>query len=155
MQPAIELATKGFAITAQQAGEFNRYQERFKKHNPLGAAIIREAAWKEGDLFVQSELAETLKRIAEQGRDGFYKGKTAEYIVAEMKRGNGIVSMEDLANYQAAWRTPIVGNYKNYKIISMPPPSRGGVALLALLQSVEKYPLAKWDSNTTAPYGLW
>lgn len=144
LQPAIELATKGFAITAQQAGEFNRYQERFKKHNPLGAAIIREAAWKEGDLFVQADLAETLTRIAAHGRDGFYKGKTAEYIVAEMKRGNGIMSMEDLANYQAAWRTPIVGNYKNYKIISMPPPSSGGVALLALLQSVEKYPLAKW-----------
>ncbi|MVZ65620.1 gamma-glutamyltransferase [Sphingobacterium sp. DK4209] len=144
LQPAIELASKGFPITEQQAGEFNRYQERFKKHNPNGAAIIREASWKPGDLFIQSALAETLKRIAEQGRDGFYKGKTADYIVAEMKRGNGIISLEDLANYQAVWRIPIVGTYKGYKVTSMPPPSSGGVALMALLQSVEKYPLAKW-----------
>lgn len=144
LQPAIELAEGGFPITAQQAGEFNRYQERFKKHNPNGAAIIRDDEWKAGDLFVQKELGETLRRIADQGRDGFYKGKTAEYIVAEMKKGNGIISLEDLANYQAVWRTPIVGNYKGYKVISMPPPSSGGVALMALLQSVEKYPLARW-----------
>lgn len=144
LQPAIDLASKGFAITKQQAGEFNRYQERFKKFNPNGAAIIRDAEWKEGDNFVQLELAETLKRIAEQGRDGFYKGKTAEFIVAEMKRGNGIISLKDLEDYQAAWRDPIVGMYKNYKIISMPPPSSGGVALMALLQSVQNYPLKKW-----------
>lgn len=144
VQPAIDLATKGFPITKQQAGEFNRYKARFQKFNPNGAAIIRDAEWKEGDLFVQSELAETLKRIAEQGRDGFYKGKTAEYIIDEMKRGNGIISLKDLENYQASWRDPIVGMYKNYKVISMPPPSSGGVALMALLQSVEKYPLAKW-----------
>jgi gamma-glutamyltranspeptidase/glutathione hydrolase len=144
VQPAIDLAAKGFPITEQQAGEFNRYQERFKKFNPTGAAIIRDQEWKKGDQFVQPELAETLTRIAEQGRDGFYKGKTAEYIVAEMKRGNGIISLKDLENYQAAWRDPIVGNYKKYKVISMPPPSSGGVALMALLQSVEKYPLKKW-----------
>ena len=144
LQPAIDLASKGFAITKQQAGEFNRYKERFKKFNPNGAAIIRDAEWKEGDNFVQLELAETLKRIAEQGRDGFYKGKTAEFIVAEMKRGNGIISLKDLEDYQAAWRDPIVGMYKNYKIISMPPPSSGGVALMALLQSVQNYPLKKW-----------
>lgn len=144
VQPAIDLAAKGFPITKKQAGEFNRYQERFKKFNPDGAAIIREAEWKEGDVFVQTDLAEALTRIANEGRDGFYKGKTAELIVAEMKRGNGIMSLKDLEDYQAAWREPIIGTYKNYKIISMPPSSSGGVALMALLQSVEKYPLAKW-----------
>ncbi|MFZ4261815.1 gamma-glutamyltransferase [Sphingobacterium sp. HJSM2_6] len=144
IQPAIDLARKGFPITASQAREFNYYQERFKKINPNGAAIIREQAWKDGDVFVQQQLGETLVRIAQEGRDGFYKGKTADYIVAEMKRGNGIISHQDLLDYQAIWRKPIVGNYKNYKIISMPPPSSGGVALMGLLQSVEKYPLAKW-----------
>jgi len=144
VQPAIDLAAKGFPITERQAGEFNRYQERFKEHNPTGAAIIREMPWKEGDIFTQSALAETLTRIAQQGRDGFYKGETADFIVAEMKRGNGIISLKDLESYQASWREPVVGNYKNYRIISMPPSSSGGVALLALLQSVEKYPLAKW-----------
>lgn len=144
IQPAIELAEKGFAITAMQAREFNSYKERFVKFNPNGAAIIKDGEWKEGDVFVQQELAETLKRIATQGRDGFYKGQTADYIVAEMKRGNGIMTHSDLANYKAIWRKPIVGEYKGHKIISMPPPSSGGVALLALLQSVEKYPLAQW-----------
>lgn len=144
IQPAIELAEKGFAITEMQAREFNNYKERFIKHNPNGAAIIKAEEWKKGDIFVQQELAETLIRIAQQGRDGFYKGKTADYIVAEMKRGNGIISHKDLEDYQAIWRKPIVGEYKGHKIISMPPPSSGGVALLALLQSVEKYPLSQW-----------
>ncbi len=142
--PAIRLAKEGFPITTQQAGEFNRYKERFQQHNKQGAAIIKETEWKEGDLFVQEQLAETLERIAQYGRDGFYKGPTADYIVAEMKRGNGIISHKDLEDYQAIWRTPIVGYYKNNKIISMPPPSSGGVALLALLQSVENYPLKQW-----------
>ncbi len=144
IQPAIELAEKGFAITAMQAREFNSYKERFVKFNPNGAAIIKDGEWKEGDIFVQQELAKTLKRIATQGRDGFYKGQTADYIVAEMKRGNGIMTHSDLENYKAIWRKPIVGEYKGHKIISMPPASSGGVALLALLQSVEKYPLAQW-----------
>ena len=144
LKPAIELAEKGFPITEQQAGEFNRYKERFQKYNPNGAAIIKDTPWKKGDLFVQKELAQTLKRIAEKGRDGFYKGETADYIVAEMKRGNGIITHKDLEDYQAIWRKPIIGQYKGNKIISMPPPSSGGVALLALLQSVENYPLAKW-----------
>ena len=144
VEPAIELAEKGFAITKRQAGEFNEYKADFIKFNPNGAAIIKNDAWKEGDIFVQKELAETLKRIAKEGRDGFYKGKTADYIVAEMKRGNGIITHKDLTDYQAIWRKPTVGEYKGYKVISMPPPSSGGVALLALLQSVEKYPLAKW-----------
>ncbi len=144
VQPAIELAEKGFAITKRQASEFNEYKSDFIKFNPNGAAIIKNEEWKEGDIFVQKELAETLKRIAKDGRDGFYKGKTADYIVAEMKRGNGIITHKDLEDYQAIWRQPIVGEYKGHKIISMPPPSSGGIALLALLQSVEKYPLAKW-----------
>ncbi len=144
LQPAIDLAAKGFPITAQQAKEFNELQEDFKKLNPNGAAIIRENIWRKGDLFKQEELAQTLKRIAEKGRDGFYKGETADLIVAEMQRGNGLITHQDLENYQAVWRNPIVGYYKGHKVISMPPPSSGGVALLALLQSVEKYPLREW-----------
>lgn len=144
IRPAIDLAENGFSITSQQASEFNNYQERFKKFNPNGAAIIRNEEWDTGDLFVQTQLAGTLKRIAEQGRDGFYKGETADFIIAEMKRGNGIMTHADLANYHAVWREPIVGTYKDYKIISMPPPSSGGIALVALLQSVEQYPLRAW-----------
>ncbi|PRD46449.1 gamma-glutamyltransferase [Sphingobacterium haloxyli] len=144
INPAIDFAEKGFPITARQAKEFNNYLKRFKKFNPNGAAIIRNKDWKPGNLFVQKQLAGTLKRIANQGRDGFYKGATADFIVAEMKRGNGIITHADLADYHAVWREPIVGTYKDYKIISMPPPSSGGIALLALLQSVEQYPLQDW-----------
>lgn len=144
LAPAIKLAEEGFEITARQADEFNRYQERFIKFNPNGAAIIREEPWKEGDRFTQTQLAETLKRISDQGRDGFYTGETAELIVTEMEKGGGIITSEDLQNYQAAWRTPIVGHYKGHRIISMPPSSSGGIALLALLQSVAHYPLAEW-----------
>jgi gamma-glutamyltranspeptidase/glutathione hydrolase len=144
LQPAIDLAMNGFKITEQQASEFNRYQGEFAKFNPNGAAILRDQKWNTDDLFIQKELGETLQRIAEQGRDGFYKGKTADLIVAEMKRGNGIMSHQDLIDYEAVWRNPIVGNYKDYRIISMPPPSSGGIALLALLQSVQNYPLALW-----------
>lgn len=144
LQPAIRLATQGFEITARQADEFNAHQQEFAKYNPNGAAILKETAWVAGDIFVQAELGQTLKRIAEHGRDGFYKGETADLIVAEMKRGNGIISHQDLIDYEAVWREPIIGNYKNYTIISMPPPSSGGIALLALLQSVQQYPLAQW-----------
>lgn len=144
LAPAIQLAQQGFPITAQQAGEFNRYRERFQQHNQEGTAIIKEVPWEQGDLFIQTDLATTLQRIAQEGRNGFYKGVTADYIVQEMKRGNGIISHQDLADYEAIWRTPIVGFYKGHKIISMPPPSSGGIALLALLQSIENYPLREW-----------
>lgn len=144
LAPAISLAGNGFPITERQAKEFNTYQSRFRELNKDGAAIIRDIPWKNGDVFVQPELAKTLKRIASNGRDGFYKGETADLIVAEMERGNGIISHADLADYEAVWRDPIVGQYKQFKIISMAPPSSGGVALLALLQSVEPYPLSQW-----------
>lgn len=144
IQPAIKLASNGFKITTQQAKEFNTYQEDFKKHNPNGAAIIQDESWEEGDLFIQEELANTLRRIANEGKDGFYKGLTADLLVAEMKRGNGIITHQDLENYHAVWREPIIGFYKGHKIISMPPPSSGGIALLALLQSVEDFPLKTW-----------
>lgn len=118
--------------------------KRFQAHNQQGAAIIKDGLWQQDDLFQQTELASTLERIAQEGRDGFYKGKTADYIVEEMKRGNGIISHQDLTDYNAQWREPIVGYYRDNKIISMPPPSSGGIALLALLQSIERYPLRQW-----------
>lgn len=144
LEPSIKLAEEGFPITAMQAREFNRYKKRFVELNPNGAEIIQEAEWQEGDLFYQKALAETLRRISKEGRDGFYKGETADLIIAEMKRGNGIITKEDLGNYQAVWRKPLEGSYRGHRIISMPPSSSGGVALVALLQSVEPFPLKEW-----------
>lgn len=144
LQPAIDLAEKGFAITAKQAQEFNSNKALFTTHNPNGAALLKDGIWNAEDLLLQPQLANTLKRVSASGRDGFYKGETAQYIVEQMKRTNGIITLEDLANYQAIWRKPVVGTYKAYKIISMPPPSSGGLALVALLQSVVNYPLKQW-----------
>lgn len=144
IEPAIQLAENGFEITERQAQEFNRYKKSFVKYNPDGAPIIKDEEWQKKDVFVQKNLAQTLERIAQNGRDGFYKGETADLIVEEMKRGNGIITHQDLEEYEAVWREPILGDYKNYRIISMPPPSSGGVALMSLLHSVEKYPLSDW-----------
>lgn len=144
LNPAIALAEKGFPITKQQAEEFNEYKESFQKYNPSGAPILKTTSWKKGDLFQQQELANTIRRIADQGRDGFYKGITADLIVKEMNKGNGIISYNDLENYKAVWRQPVTGYYRGHKIICMAPPSSGGPALVALLQSVAQYPLGKW-----------
>lgn len=144
IQPAIDLAEDGFLITEAQAEEFTYSYSNFEKWNPEGTAFTVRKEWKKGDLLVQKELAETLKLIQKQGRKGFYEGKTANLITNEMKSGNGIISLEDLRNYESVWRTPVTGNYKDLKIISMPPPSSGGIALVSLLHSVENYPLKKW-----------
>ncbi len=148
VQPAYELALKGFKLTKQQAGELNRLKEKFQEFNPLGTALIKENGnWIEGDLLIQKELANTMRLIRNKGRAGFYEGKVARYIAAEMKRGGGIISKTDLKNYHAAWRTPIVGNYRGYNVITMPPTSSGGIALVQLLQSVAPYPISKWGHN--------
>ena len=144
LQPAIELAQHGFPITDMQAKELNGRRESFEKFNPEGTAFVRDAAWQAGDTLVQTELAHTLTLISKQGRAGFYEGETADRIVTEMERGNGIISHEDLKNYRAKWREPISSTYRGYHVVSMPPPSSGGIALTALLKSVEGYPLAKW-----------
>ncbi|MFV0179345.1 gamma-glutamyltransferase [Empedobacter falsenii] len=144
VQPAIDLAQKGFKITKQQASELTNKYDDFVKYNSKINALTAKASWKEGDLLVQKELANTLKLIQQKGRAGFYEGKTADLIVKEMKRGNGIISHEDLKQYQSVWRTPVSGNYKGLKVISMPPPSSGGIALVSLFQSIEDYPINKW-----------
>ncbi|MFV0155963.1 gamma-glutamyltransferase [Empedobacter falsenii] len=144
VQPAIDLAQKGFKITKQQASELTNKHDDFVKYNSKINALTAKASWKEGDRLVQKELANTLKLIQQKGRAGFYEGKTADLIVKEMKRGNGIISHEDLKQYQSVWRTPVSGNYKGLKVISMPPPSSGGIALVSLFQSIEDYPINKW-----------
>lgn len=143
IDPAIELAKKGFAISDGEAARLNSFQEAFKKHNTGPNAFIK-ANWKAGDRLVQKELASVLIRIRNQGEPGFYEGKTADLIVQEMRRGNGIVSHEDLKSYRAQWRTPVRGRYKNYQVISMPPSSSGGVALLQMLKMAEPHGLGKY-----------
>lgn len=147
LQPAIDLATNGFKITQHLANDLNRNQAMFKKLNPGKTYLLKDTPWKEGDILTQPDLAKTLELIRDKGRDGFYDGPVADALVAEMKKGDGLISKADLTNYHAVWRNAITGNYKGYKIITMPPPSSGGIALLQLLKSVEKYPIQKWGHN--------
>ncbi len=149
VQPAIDLAENGFKLTAREARLLNSNRSDFYEYNTiLPENVINNDDWKEGDKIYYKELAATLARIQDNGRDGFYKGKTASLIVEEMQRGQGIITLDDLENYEAKWRTPLIGNYRGYKIISMPPPSSGGVALLQLLSAVEPFDIAKRGHNT-------
>jgi gamma-glutamyltranspeptidase/glutathione hydrolase len=150
VKPAVELASKGLLLTEKEARGLNRQRTEFLKENP-GKTYLLSAdgkEWKQGDLLVQSDLAATLERIMTKKADGFYKGKTARFIVKEMQGQNGLISKKDLKNYRAVWRTPIKSKYKNYQIIGMPPPSSGGVALTQLLQMVEPYSLNKWGPTS-------
>lgn len=142
IEPAIRLAKKGYAITITEAERLNNFQEAFIKYNESPNPFIKDN-WKEGDLLVQKELARTLSLIRDKGKAGFYEGETAADIVAEMQSGKGIISHQDLKNYEASWRRPVIGYYKDYKVISMPPSSSGGVALLQMLGMIEHYPLAQ------------
>ena len=154
VQPAINLAANGFKITQKLANDLNENQAMFKKMNPHGSYLIKATPWKTGDILVQADLAKTLELIRDKGRDGFYDGKVADELIAEMKSGNGIITKTDLQNYHAVWRAPIIASYKNYKIITMPPPSSGGIALVQLLKSVEKYPLQRWGHNSDSTVQL-
>ena len=135
---AIRLASLGFPITKMQADEFNHYATVFKSRNPYNTYLRKQGGWKEGDILVQKDLAQTLSDIANHGPDGFYKGRVAKLIVAEMKRG-GLISLSDLKNYAPVWRTPLKGSYREYTIVSAPPPSSGGIALLQMLKLAEKF----------------
>ncbi len=142
IQPAIELAEKGFLLTAKDAEMLNNARSRFKKYNTVGNAFLADT-FVAGKLFKQPDLARTLRLIRDKGKKGFYEGETADKIVGEMHRGEGIMTYADLKNYTAKWREPITTAYKGYEITSMAPPSSGGIALTQLLKMIEPFPLAK------------
>ena len=105
--------------------------------------------WNEGDIIVQKDLAKTLKRIASNGRDGFYEGETADLIVSEMKANNGLITHEDLKEYNSVYRKPIIGSYRGYTIISMGPPSSGGPLIIQMLNMLENFDVASMKRNST------
>lgn len=144
IEPAIQIAEKGFAITAKEAAALNSNKATFLKYNTRPVAFVRNQTWKEGDTLKQPALAKTLKLIKQKGMAGFYEGPTADSIVAEMQRGNGIISLHDLKNYQAKYREPVTFNYRGHQIITMPLPSAGGVSLQQLLRMTERYPIGQW-----------
>jgi gamma-glutamyltranspeptidase/glutathione hydrolase len=148
IQPAIDLAKNGYPVTSEQAESLNWNRDNFIKKNDNKPAFVKDTEWKEGDILVQPDLAETLERIRDKGRDGFYSGKTAGLILKEMERGNGIISEQDLKEYKAVFRKALTTEYKGYRIISVPPPSSGGIILFQLLKMVEPYPLSEWGFHS-------
>ena len=135
--PAIKYAEQGFKLSKYEAKRFNNRKSFLSKHPETKRIFTREdRKWKAGDIFYQKDLAETLKRIVEKGRDGFYLGKTAELIVSEMDNVGGWITLEDLKNYSSKYREPIYGQFNDFKIISMGPPSSGGILLVLMLNMI-------------------
>ena len=149
IQPSIDLARNGVVLTQKEADGLNSTKDEFIRNNKHVPYLVRDKVWQKGDTLRHPDLARTLERIRDKGREGFYAGETADLLVKEMQRGGGIISHQDLANYNAVWRQPVTGSYKGYKVISMSPPSSGGVALLQLLQMVEPYDLRKYGWQST------
>jgi gamma-glutamyltranspeptidase / glutathione hydrolase len=144
IQPAIDLAEKGFTLTEREAASFNSIQDDLNEFNTTPSIFQKKDKWKAGDTLIQKDLANTLKRIRDKGVKGFYEGTTAKLIVDEMKRGGGIVTVNDLKNYKAKWRTPHSFNYKGYTVVGMPMPSSGGTLLHQMMKMVEDKPLASY-----------
>jgi len=142
VDPAVRLASEGFAAPPGLAGSLASMVDEFKNYPASLAAYTREGQpYKTGDLIRQPELGRTLARIRDEGREGFYKGETARLIADDMRRRGGLITTQDLAQYQAKERAPVRGTYRGYEIISMPPPTSGGVALIEILNILEGYGL--------------
>lgn len=147
VEPAVQLAAQGLKLTAKEAAGLNGQQAIFAQFNATNA-YLKASPWQTGETIRYPELGRTLGRIRDQGAAGFYAGETADLLVAEMKRGGGLITKTDLAAYQPKWRTPLKGSYHGYEVLTFPPPSSGGVALLQLLQMLEPYNLqaAGWHA---------
>ena len=131
---AINYAENGFELSKYEAERFNNNKSFLSKHAETKKIFTRDdRKWRRGDIFYQKDLAETLKRIAKYGRDGFYKGKTADLIVAEMKNVTDWITLKDLDNYISKYRKPVIGEFKGLEVISMGPPSSGGILLVMML----------------------
>lgn len=148
IQPAIDLAENGFILTEEQASGLNRKRQTFMDRNPSGSPFVRDSLWHAGDILVQKDLAETLKRIRDNGRDEFYTGETAKLLIGQMKKVNGIISDIDLKEYKSISRRPLKTTYRRYGIITVPPPSGGGITLIQLLGMVEPYDIKEWGFHS-------
>ena len=146
IDPAIDLAENGFAITAGEASSLNKLSGEFAKYNNSPTAFQKSTQWKEGDTLIQKDLARTLRRIRDEGAKGFYEGETAKLITEEVKRGGGYINRDDLRSYQVKWRTPHSFDYKGFKIVTMDLPSSGGIVLHQMMKMIESKPL------TSHPY---
>lgn len=147
LKPVIALAKKGVIVTQKQEDRIKKYQHYFLEVNKN--PILFDKPWKKGDTIKYPALAKTLERISQNGRDEFYKGETAKRLVTFMQANGGIITEEDLAKYEAKWRTPITFTYDNLRIISMSPPASGGICLAQIMNGIEPFDLDKFGHNST------
>ena len=178
LAPAIDYAENGHKINKSSAFGFDWYRHLFLEDEAASKLFVKNFTpdmqtlrsdfknglipedeyikqmrsfnqWSEGDVLVQKDLAKTLRKIAQNGALGFYSGEVADLIVAEMKKNNGLITKNDLANYQSVYRDPVVGTYRGSKIVSMGPPSSGGALLIQMLNMLENYDLKSMERNST------
>ncbi len=149
LAPAINYAENGFILNRTTARSFNYYRDQFNGDEGTKEIFVKNQEWKQGDVIIQKDLAETLKRISTSGNEGFYDGETAELIVKEMNENGGLITKQDLLDYDSVYREPVIGNYKDYKIISMGPPSSGGVLIVQMLNMLENFDVESMKRNST------
>jgi gamma-glutamyltranspeptidase / glutathione hydrolase len=146
LEPVIALAERGFVVTAQQKARFDEFDSIFRVVN--GKAILYHKDLKAGDTIKNYALAKILQRIANDGRDAFYKGEIAENLVSYITEKGGIITMEDFKHYEAVWREPVTFFYKDLKVISMSPPSSGGICLAQIMKMIEPFDLKSYGHNS-------
>ncbi len=146
LQPVIDLAKNGYALTEKQQNGINNYDSIFRAVN--GKEILYSKNTKAGDTVKNKQLAKTLERIAFNGKDEFYKGETAQILVDYLSEKGGIITLEDLAKYEAKWREPVAFKYKDINVISMAPPSSGGICLAQIMKMIEPYNLKEFGHNS-------
>lgn len=148
--PAIRLAEEGMIVTPDLADSLEAAREKMSKY-PASMAIFFKpdgSGYRPGETLVQADLANTLKKIATEGPDGFYKGEVAQAIASAVQADGGLITPEDMAAYQVAEREPVKGSYRGYEVVSMPPPSSGGVHLVQILNALEGYPIGALGQNS-------
>ena len=146
--PAIHLAEKGFILSKFQAEYFNKNRDKFSKNPETKKIFVKKNLWKEGDLFLQKDLAKTLERISKNGRDEFYSGKTAKKIINYFQKNGGILSQNDFINYQSSFKPPLCSTFIDYKVCSMSLPSSGGIVLSQSLNILENFNLNSYEHNS-------
>lgn len=156
IKPAINLAQNGFAITERQAQTMLEVKNEFAKFSSSKKYFLKKdgSTYKEGEILVQKDLAKTLKEIQKNGQKAFYEGKIADLIVKDMQKNGGIITKEDLKSYKPIWRKPVVGNYRGYEIISMGPPSSGGIHIIEILNIIENANIKELGFGSSATISL-
>src|SRR5262249_28877178 len=149
--PALKLANEGFPLDAALRVAIERQQSAMKRFADLGRVFLSNGTVpKEGDIIRQPDLGATLKAIAEDGGESFYRGRIAAAIVDAVRSNGGVITRDDLKNYKPVWREPLIGSYRGRRVITMPPPSSGGVAILQMLNILEGYNLGQMEHDSSA-----